>query len=694
MRLLRPCFISYAILLLPAAVLRAETMPSAQEAAQLPAVMVTATAEAAASTVPTLEAAREAQRDVPGGASVIAAEEFRGGRVSTPEDALRQAPGVFIASRFGSEESRLSIRGSGLQRTFHGRGLLLLQDGVPLNLADGSFDFQAVEPLAAQYIEVLRGASAFRYGATTLGGAVQFVSPSGLDAAPEIRLEGGSFGYRRAYAQYTAANDSSDIFLSASHFGRDGFQHHSEQDTQRLFANAGHRFSDTLEQRVYLTLVRTESELPGALTEDEFRRGKTRVAAPGNMTGDQRRDFDLWRLAYKLSWLPAASQQLDFSTFYSGKSLFHPIFQVLEQDSDDIGADLRWSHDAPFAREQDRFVLGARVQQGRLDDDRFTNVGGAPDARTDKSEQDARSDVLYAEYAWSFAAQWQALAGLQWVSAQRRFEDYFVAGTPQDPVNKSFEENYRELLPRLGLIHDVGEQAQVFANVSGVYEPPSFGEMTGGPGVDMLDAQEGVSYEIGARGNWKKERMAAGWDVAVYQMDLDKELIAYQLEPSITRTVNADRTSHRGLELGLSLEVLANWQARFSYQFNDFVFDDDAIYGDNHIAGVPEQVLNAELGYRFRERKAYVTGLVTAASSSWVDHRNQLKAPGYAVYGLRLGQEVTPALSWFLEGRNLSDKVYAATHGVVIDATAPADQRLFNPGDGRAFYAGLSWTMR
>jgi len=58
---------------------------------------------------------------------------------------------VFVQPRYGSEESRLSIRGSGLQRTFHGRGLKLLQDGVPLNLADGGFDFQAVEPLVSRY---------------------------------------------------------------------------------------------------------------------------------------------------------------------------------------------------------------------------------------------------------------------------------------------------------------------------------------------------------------------------------------------------------------------------------------------------------------------------------------------------------------------------------------------------------------
>ncbi|NBQ54000.1 MAG: Plug domain-containing protein, partial [Proteobacteria bacterium] len=100
---------------------------------------------------------------IPGAAEIIDAETYKGGRATTVKDALDYAPGVFIQPRFGSEESRISIRGSGLQRTFHGRGLKLLQDGVPINLADGSFDFQAIEPLASKAVEVFRGSNGLEY---------------------------------------------------------------------------------------------------------------------------------------------------------------------------------------------------------------------------------------------------------------------------------------------------------------------------------------------------------------------------------------------------------------------------------------------------------------------------------------------------------------------------------------------------
>ena len=55
--------------------------------------------------------------------------------------------------RFG-QEVRLSIRGSGISRGFHMRGLTLLQDGIPINLADDNGDFQELDPQVFERIDV------------------------------------------------------------------------------------------------------------------------------------------------------------------------------------------------------------------------------------------------------------------------------------------------------------------------------------------------------------------------------------------------------------------------------------------------------------------------------------------------------------------------------------------------------------
>jgi iron complex outermembrane receptor protein len=111
-------------------------------------------------TQPTLEQDRLELREIPGGTETIAAGRFLTGRSSTFAETFFLSPGVVAQPRFGSDEARISIRGSGLQRTFHGRGIRLMQDGIPLNLADGGFDMQSVDPLAASHINIWRGGNA------------------------------------------------------------------------------------------------------------------------------------------------------------------------------------------------------------------------------------------------------------------------------------------------------------------------------------------------------------------------------------------------------------------------------------------------------------------------------------------------------------------------------------------------------
>src|SRR3546814_2020076 len=74
------------------------------------------------------------------------------------------------------------------------RGLTLLQDGVPINHADDNGDFQELEPIFFDHLEVYRGSNALRFGSGTLGGAINSVTPTGR-TAEGIYLRGdvGSF---------------------------------------------------------------------------------------------------------------------------------------------------------------------------------------------------------------------------------------------------------------------------------------------------------------------------------------------------------------------------------------------------------------------------------------------------------------------------------------------------------------------
>jgi hypothetical protein len=131
------------------------------------------------------QALSEIQR-TPGGVAIVRSEEYRNSTpAATIKDILDYVPGVIAQPKWG-DDTRLSIRGSGLSRNFHLRGVQLYLDGIPINTADGYGDFQEIDPTAYRYVEVYKGANALRYGAASLGGAINFVTPSGRDGRGPI----------------------------------------------------------------------------------------------------------------------------------------------------------------------------------------------------------------------------------------------------------------------------------------------------------------------------------------------------------------------------------------------------------------------------------------------------------------------------------------------------------------------------
>ncbi len=642
-------------------------------------------------TVPTPEASRADLEKTPGGVEVIDAERYLTGRASTVADVFALSAGVFAQPRFGSDEARLSIRGSGLQRTFHGRGLRVLQDGVPLNLADGGFDFQALDPLSASYINVWRGANALAYGSSTLGGAIDYVSHTGLTTPGySVRLEAGSFGYLHARIASGFSEGSSDLYFSLSQQSQEGFRKHADQNNQRLFANFGWQIADNIETRVYLTSVVTDSELPGSLTKAELELDP-RQAAPANLALDQKRDFELFRLASKTT-VTNGNNTVDFIAAWTYKDLGHPISQVVDQKSNDGLLGVTFTNtDELFGREQ-RFRAGLLFLRGKTDAANYVNKGGHRGNLIQNDRQTASNLEAFVESQLELGAGFTGVLGAVASRNERETHRVYPIYAPDEepPVNSSYDRSYDDFAPKIGLRWD-NEDVQVYANVSGSYEPPSFSE-SGGT-VVANEAQEATTYEIGTRGTHGVFR----WDASVYCAEIDDELLTIEVQPGLTGTINADQTIHQGIEFAGDVDLLgAAWDEtpehrlvfRSAWTYGDYRFDHDPTYDDNHIAGLPEQLIRGEL--MWENDSGWYAGptFEWVPVASWVDHRNTLTADPYALLGFKFGRRVEEGISWFVEAKNLTDERYAATTGVIENAHG-TDQRQFLPGDGRGVFAGI-----
>ncbi len=306
------------------------TIIYAEPLTTLPDVVVTAPQSQpnGSLTSPNIQVQREELNKTAGSVSFIDAEKYKSTYASNLKDVLQDSPGVFVQNRY-SQEIRLSIRGAGISRSYHTRGIEILQDGIPTNLADGSGDFYQIDPLAQRSVAIYKGGNALAFGGTMLGGAINFVSPTGNTAIAQnaISVEGGSFGTGRVSAQIARQMGNWDFFISGTVTHADDWRQHERQQGEHFNANVGYQFSPNLETRFYFGAYYTDQKLPGTLTLFNALHN-SRLATAAALSGNQARDTHVERIANKTTF-SFENGKLDVDTWLIHKNLFHPIFKLL-----------------------------------------------------------------------------------------------------------------------------------------------------------------------------------------------------------------------------------------------------------------------------------------------------------------------------------------------------------------------------
>ncbi len=566
----------------------------------------------------------------------------------------------------------------------------LYQDRIPINLADGSGDFQELDPLTFQRVEVFRGANAFMLGANTLGGAINFITPTGRsNPGVVLRGEGGSFGFARGQAAYGIAEGPWDGWGSFTAMTQEGYRDHSAGRSYRVNANGAYQWSETAETRIFAAYNNIWQQIPGSLTRTQALT-TPRMANPANVANDWMRNIESFRVGTITAIRPQEGALVEIGGGYAHRELDHPIFQYLDNDSDDFTLFGRTTIEGTVAGLDNRLTAGFNAAIGRLVNRRYVNNGGRAGAQTYGSIDNATTIDAYVENALTVLPGLQLIAGASAGWARRSSDDEFLSNGDQ-----SGSGSWSWVNPRLGVLWQATEQAQVFANLAWATEPPTFSDLiplVPNGGFENLDAQRSATIEVGTRGATAN----FSWEVALYRSWIRDEIQLFTFGNGMDFAVNADRTIHQGIEAAAAWTFLRdtvsvgdNLTLTQAYTFSDFTFDNDPTYGNNQLPGVPRHLYRAELRYRHPSGGWIAPNAEWVPQAYYVDNANTLKTDAYFLVGVRAGWEFTNGLSAFVEGRNLADTKYIASASVIPRATQQS--QLFEPGTGRAVYAGLQY---
>ena len=97
-----------------------------------------------------------------------------------------------------------------------------------------------VDAMTARYVEVFKGANALRFGAGTLGGALNFVSRTAqTDSTTSVKLEGGSYGTIGLTFTTGKRMGAWDMFVASTYNTQKGYRIYNENNRLTASFNVG-----------------------------------------------------------------------------------------------------------------------------------------------------------------------------------------------------------------------------------------------------------------------------------------------------------------------------------------------------------------------------------------------------------------------------------------------------------------------
>lgn len=643
-------------------------------------------------------------KETAGAVALVSAKDISRGSAMSLQPALNAIPGVLMDQSTLSE-ARISIRGNGVRAAYGIRSVKIYVNEIPVTEADGTTRIEALDVNSIGRAEVIKGPASSIYGAGTAG-VINFQLQRAPYQEESMEMAGlaGSYGLKRLAATYRNGGDKLNSYVSYGWQEYDGYRKHSSD--MRRFLTGNFQLFPSNKRIITLLLNRTtqHSQIPGSLTADQV--AADPVQANATNLDKQAGRYQTWTrigLGQQYRFNDQFSNSTSvFSYFYD---LDHPLpYAYIRNFYQSYGGRTRFAYDPGFAILPTRFTLGAEFNEGLSKGNQYVNNQGKEGAMNNNIDYQNRQYSLFYQSETALGPQTSLTLGLSYNSMRYEVRDYLKQ---QQSGIKKFDP---QATPRIALSHTFGEALSLHASVSSGFSPPSSSEIKNVDGTinPVLQAEKAISYELNAKGNLLQSRLA--YDLALFKMDMKGELIAQSVQQGITIYNNAGKTSHNGVELALSYQLIKADDALemislrpfAAITYSDFKFKDyktlnaqgdvTATYDGNRLTGIAPWVVNAGIDLESKTG-IYFYGNYFYSDRLPLNDANTADNPSYQVLNAKVGYKKQLFKSLEVNGYagldNIGNKSYSAIVSLNAMGFGGAQPAYFNPAPKRNAYGGL-----
>lgn len=586
-------------------------------------------------------------------------------------ESFAQIAGGWI-SRGNGQEHLTALRSP----VFTGAGacaeFLMAEDFIPLRAAgfcnvNQLFDANSEQ---AASIEVIRGPGSALYGSNAMHGVINVLS---LAPAPqpetEFSLEGGPHNYSRV--KFTSSQLQGDhrfrISTHATHDG--GYKDDSGFDQQKLTARHDlDRGKFSIQNG--LTFSNLNQETAGFIRGHKAYRDDS--LKKNNPNPEAFRDAKSARAYSRWQW--AGPQGVNYLvtpylrwTDMAFLQHFLP-WQSLEQNGQrSLGVQTglylsTWNDTLDVI-----MGLDFEMTQGWLEETQSQAFSATiPEGTHYDYQVDAKVVAPYAQLDWQLSDSTTLSAGLRVETTDYRYDNRTASGSAcaaaithcrfYRPADRT--DTFTAASPKLSVLHQLGEQQQVYLNLSQAYRAPQATELyrlQNGQQRADLDTEQLDSVELGFRHHNESTRLA----LALFSMQKDQ----FIFQDTERQNVSDGESEHQGIEIEFSQTLTPALQANLNASYarhryvNDTAISRQLIAG-NDIDTAPRRMAQASLNWAYAT-KALASLEAVHLGRYFLNPENTESYDGHTLLNLRVKHQLTPHWQLGMRISNLGNIDYA-----------------------------------
>ena len=666
---------------------------------------------------------REAEplSQVPASVGVIRAEAIRQTAPTHPGQLLSQVPGVAVAVTNG-EGHTTAIR----QPFTTAPVYLYLEDGIPIR-ATGFFNHNALYEVnlpQAGRVEVTRGPGTALYGSDAIGGIVNVMTrmPStqaGLDANAEL----GSYGWRRLMlggdtgaGRFGAAR--LDLNFTHTDGWRDATAYDRQSGTLRWDTGIG---SDAALKTVFgFSRIDQQTGANSPLPMADYLNNPTTNYRPIAF-----RKVDALRLSTNYEREFAGGGLLSVTPYVRDNSMDLLASFALPSDptvfntsNRSLGLATKWRQDLSGAWKP-RLIAGLdmEISPGERTENRINPTVSGTGATRLYSAYTVGSriydyDVTFksvSPYLHGEVSPMDALrltAGLRYdhlgYSLDNRIDQPFVKATGASAWYGQVADtsvNFSHWSPKFGATWAFNPLHSGWIGYSHGFRAPSESQLFRPSVATSASAATSLArlslnlkpikadqLEFGLRGS----SGLINYEAVAYNLIKRDDLVSQRdLATDVSTSVNAGKTQHRGIELGLGWQFLPSWRADAAFSYAKHTYVDwvtaTADFSGKEMEAAPRVLANTRLTWQpspgsFAQLEWVRIGSYYLEASNSPTYG---KYPGHDLFNLRAGWSFNRHLGVFARLYNLTDKRWADS------AQVSSNTAVYSPGMPRTLYGGL-----